>query len=127
MTAIGPIVYAFFEQHLKAEKGLSPASVKSYRDALRLFLSFVASERGRSLTRITVEDFTAERVRHFSRSPGDVPRQSHPLAQPAPRRASYVLQLSGTPSAGSACRGGARRGNSQEKGATATDPVPGAR
>ena len=65
MTAIGPIVYAFFEQHLKAEKGLSPASVRSYRDALRLFLSFVAAERGRSLTRITVEDFTAERVRHF--------------------------------------------------------------
>jgi transposase len=51
MTAIGPIVYAFFEQHLKAEKGLSPASVRSYRDALRLFLSFVAAERGRSLTR----------------------------------------------------------------------------
>ena len=65
MTAIGPIVYAFFEQHLKAEKGLSPASVRSYRDALRLFLSFVAAERGRSLTRTTVEDFTAERVRHF--------------------------------------------------------------
>jgi hypothetical protein len=65
MTAIGPIVYAFFEQHLKAKKGLSPASVRSYRDALRLFLSFVAAERGRSLTRITVEDFTAERVRHF--------------------------------------------------------------
>jgi site-specific recombinase XerD len=65
MTAIGPIVYSFFERHLKAEKGLSPASVRSYRDALRLFLSFVAAERGRSLTRITVEDFTAERVRHF--------------------------------------------------------------
>ncbi|NWG24128.1 MAG: site-specific integrase, partial [Pseudorhodoplanes sp.] len=47
---IGPIVYAFFEQHLKAEKGLSQASVSSYRDALRLFLSFVASERGRAIT-----------------------------------------------------------------------------
>jgi hypothetical protein len=39
--------------------------VLAYRDALRLFLSFVAAERGRSLTRINVEDFTAERVRHF--------------------------------------------------------------
>ena len=38
MTTIGPIVYAYFEQHLKAEKGLSPASVSSYRDTLRLFL-----------------------------------------------------------------------------------------
>jgi hypothetical protein len=43
MKALGPIVYAFFEQHLKGEKGLSPASVKSYRDALRLFLTFIAA------------------------------------------------------------------------------------
>ena len=65
MITIGPIVYAYFEQHLKAEKGLSPASVSSYRDTLRLFLSFVASERGRAITRIAVADLTAERVRHF--------------------------------------------------------------
>ena len=65
MTTVGPIVNAFFEQHLKAEKGLSPASVSSYRDTLRLFLPFVASERSRSITRIAVADLTAERVRHF--------------------------------------------------------------
>jgi hypothetical protein len=29
MTSLGPVVYAFFERHLKAEKGLSPASVRS--------------------------------------------------------------------------------------------------
>ena len=65
MTALGPIVYAFFEQHLKGEKGLSPASVRSYRDALRLFLAFIAGERGRPITRLTIEDLTAERVRLF--------------------------------------------------------------
>jgi len=59
MTALGPIVYAFFEQHLKGEKGLSPASVRSYRDALRLFLAFIAAERGRPITRLTIEDLTA--------------------------------------------------------------------
>jgi site-specific recombinase XerD len=65
VNAIGPIVYAFFEQHLKGEKGLSPASVKSYRDALRLLLTFIATQRRRAITRLAVEDFTAERVRQF--------------------------------------------------------------
>jgi site-specific recombinase XerD len=65
MSALGPIVYAFFEQHLKADKGLSPASIRSYRDALRLLLAFIAAQRHRPITRLTVEDFTAEQVRQF--------------------------------------------------------------
>jgi integrase/recombinase XerD len=65
MTALGPVVYAFFERHLKAEKGLSPASVRSYRDALRLLLAFIAGQRRRQITRLAIEDLTAERVREF--------------------------------------------------------------
>lgn len=65
MTAVGPVVYAFFERHLKAEKGLSPASVKSYRDALRLFLAFIADQHHRQMTRLGIEDLTADKVRKF--------------------------------------------------------------
>jgi integrase/recombinase XerD len=65
MITLGPVVYAFFERHLKAEKGLSPSSVRSYRDALRLFLSFVAGQHRRLITRLTIEDLTADRVRAF--------------------------------------------------------------
>ncbi len=65
MTALGPAVYAFFERHLKAEKGLSPASIRSYRDTLRLLLAFVARERHRQITRLAIEDLTADRVRAF--------------------------------------------------------------
>jgi integrase/recombinase XerD len=65
MTTPGPLVFAFFERHLKAEKGLSPASVRSYRDALRLFLAFVAAQGHRPITRLTIADLTAERVRQF--------------------------------------------------------------
>ncbi|HEY0331419.1 MAG TPA: tyrosine-type recombinase/integrase [Rhodopseudomonas sp.] len=65
MTALGPVVYGFFERHLKAEKGLSPASVRSYRDTLRLFLGFVADQRRRQITRLVIEDLTADRVRAF--------------------------------------------------------------
>jgi site-specific recombinase XerD len=65
MTPVGSVVYAFFERHLKAEKGLSPASVKSYRDALRLFLAFVADQHHRQITRLGIEDLTADKVREF--------------------------------------------------------------
>ncbi len=65
MTTLGSIIYAFFEQHLKAEKGLSPTSVRSYRDALRLFLAFVARQSRRKITRLALVDLTAERVRQF--------------------------------------------------------------
>jgi site-specific recombinase XerD len=61
MTALGPIVYSFFERHLKADKG----SIKSYRDAVKLFLAFVASGPLRTITRLGTEDLTAERVREF--------------------------------------------------------------
>lgn len=65
MTTPGTILYTFFEQHLKAEKGLRPASVRSYRDALRLFLTFVARHSRRKITRLRLADLTAERVRQF--------------------------------------------------------------
>jgi integrase/recombinase XerD len=65
MTALGPIVYSFFERYLKADKGMSPASIKSYRDAVKLFLTFVASGRHRMITSLSTEDLTAERVREF--------------------------------------------------------------
>jgi integrase/recombinase XerD len=35
---LGQIVYTFFADHLKAQRGLRPLTIKSYRDALRLFL-----------------------------------------------------------------------------------------
>jgi integrase/recombinase XerD len=65
MTAVGAVVYGFFERHLKAEKGLSPASVKSYRDTLRLFLAFLADQRHRQITRLGIENLTADKVREF--------------------------------------------------------------
>ena len=65
MTAIGPIVFSFFERHLKTDKGISRASIKSYRDAVKLFLTFVASECHRPITSLGTEDLAAERVREF--------------------------------------------------------------
>jgi integrase/recombinase XerD len=65
MTTIGLIIFSFFERHLKADKAISLASIKSYRDAVKLFLTFVASERHLTITSLGTEDLTAERVREF--------------------------------------------------------------
>jgi hypothetical protein len=54
MTAIGPIVYAFFEQHLKVEKGLSPASTARFggRDG-RMLAARVEPKNGRQKSKKT--------------------------------------------------------------------------
>ncbi len=67
-TTLGALLYTFLEDQLKAQKGVSNATVKSYRDALRLFLLFVARDLRSRLTRLRIEDLTAERVRRFLRS-----------------------------------------------------------
>jgi site-specific recombinase XerD len=46
-------------------KGLRPASVRSYRDALRLFLQFVGQDAGHKLTKLTLEDLSFERTLRF--------------------------------------------------------------
>jgi site-specific recombinase XerD len=65
MPTLGALLYGFFENHLKAQRGLSPATIRSYRDAVRLFLDFVAKDRRRKLTRLMLGDLTAERVGRF--------------------------------------------------------------
>lgn len=64
---LGQTLYSFVEDHLKTQKGLRPLSIKSYRDALRLFLLFVASDARRKITRLSLKDLTFERVLGFLR------------------------------------------------------------
>jgi site-specific recombinase XerD len=62
---LGTVVHGFFVDHLAAEKRASAATVRSYRDGLRLFLKFVARDRRRRITGLDVEDLTFERVLAF--------------------------------------------------------------
>lgn len=62
---LGRLLHAFFEDHLKCQKGLRINSIRSYRDTLRLFLQFVADDTRHKFTQLTLADLTAERVRHF--------------------------------------------------------------
>jgi integrase/recombinase XerD len=57
-VTLGSLLHSFFEDHLKLQKGLRPASVGSYRDALRLFLFFGAKEVHRKITHLSLSDLS---------------------------------------------------------------------
>src|ERR1039458_1296278 len=65
--ALGPMVRSFFLDHLITVRGLRPASVRSYRDTVRLFLLFVAADRRCKITRLSIGDLTFDRVVGFLR------------------------------------------------------------
>lgn len=66
-SPLGALLQSFFVDHLITVKGLRPASVRSYRDTIRLLLTFVAAERGTKITRLRLEDLTFERIIAFLR------------------------------------------------------------
>jgi integrase/recombinase XerD len=68
MTAtVGSIVYGFFVDYLRQQKGLRPSSIRSYRDTLRLFLIHAASSSKRGVGKLRFEDLGFERVLAFLR------------------------------------------------------------
>jgi site-specific recombinase XerD len=64
---LGAILHGYFIDHLIAVKGLRPGSVRSYRDTIRLLLVFVAAQKHCTITRLTLNDLTCERVIAFLR------------------------------------------------------------
>lgn len=64
---LGALVQSFLIDHLGGLKGLRPSSIRSYRDALRLFLLFAAADAGRKMTRLALQDLSFERVQRFLR------------------------------------------------------------
>ena len=67
MPDLGKLLHRYFEQHLKLERGMRLATIHSYRDTLRLFLNFTARQARRRITRLTLAELTADRVRAFLR------------------------------------------------------------
>ena len=66
-TPLGQLLHSFFQDHLIVVRGLRPASVRSYRDTIRLFIVFIAADKRSKLTKLTVGDLTFERVVAFLR------------------------------------------------------------
>jgi len=64
---LGSLVHSFFLDYLAGQKGLRPMTIRSYRDAMRLFLVFVACDARCTVGRLQLEDLTFERVLGFLR------------------------------------------------------------
>jgi site-specific recombinase XerD len=64
-TALGRNLVRFFEEYLPVQRGLSPHTIRSYRDALLLLLRFTASERHCTVDRLDVSDLTVECITRF--------------------------------------------------------------
>jgi site-specific recombinase XerD len=63
--SLGALLHAFLADELPLQKGLRPTSIKAHRDALRLFLTFVAADVPCRLTQITLDALTLDRVLRF--------------------------------------------------------------
>mgnify|MGYP000022345809 CR=1 FL=1 len=62
---LGKCLVRFFTDYLPVMRGLSPHSIRGYRDAIVLFLRFVADYTGKHIEDLDLEDLNAEYVREF--------------------------------------------------------------
>ena len=70
MTLTGPnplshCIVRFFQEYLPTLRGMSAHTIHSYRDALVLYLRFVAEHRQRPIEQLDFDDLTATEVGHF--------------------------------------------------------------
>ena len=59
------LLSAFFLRYLAVERGVSPHTTTSYRDAMKLLLQFAAARCRRSVDQLGIEDLTAPVVLEF--------------------------------------------------------------
>ena len=62
---LAELLESFFRKHLIAQRGASPATVNSYRDALRLFLTFASQHAKKRPSQLRVEELDREMVLAF--------------------------------------------------------------
>lgn len=65
MSTVGQVLFSFFEDHLKVQKGLRPGSIKSYRDTMKLFLAYTAQASHKPVTRLSLPDLSSQKVLDF--------------------------------------------------------------
>jgi integrase/recombinase XerD len=62
---LGRLIVSFFENYLPNQRGMSNHTLRSYRDAMVLWLKFAAEDSGRPLEKLDIADFTGTRVERF--------------------------------------------------------------
>ena len=64
-TALGRSIARFFQEYLPTLRGMSPHTIRSYRDTMVLFLRFAAAKTGGSIESLDVHDINADRLGDF--------------------------------------------------------------
>jgi integrase/recombinase XerD len=64
-TVLARALRGFFTEYLPTVRGVSPHTVRSYRDALLLFLRFLMIDRGRPVAALDLDDLTPDVVLAF--------------------------------------------------------------
>jgi len=64
-SALGRHLHTFFHEYLTSQRNVSPHTVLSYRDALKLFLRFAAAQAGRTVDELALADLGVELVLAF--------------------------------------------------------------
>ena len=62
---LGPLLRAFFADHLLQQKAVSPQTIHAYRDAFRLLLTFLKQHRQRKPEVLTLDDLDAPVILAF--------------------------------------------------------------
>ncbi|MGA2399686.1 MAG: site-specific integrase [Steroidobacteraceae bacterium] len=65
LTDLGRELVFFFDDFLPGQRGLSPHTIRSYRDTLVLLLQYTARDARRGVAQLTIRDITEDRVARF--------------------------------------------------------------
>ena len=95
MSALAPLLQAFFIERLAQQRDASPHTIAAYRDSFRLLLTFVHQHTGTAPSRLQLEDLDADHDHRVPRLPGKRARQQRPHPQRAADRDPLVLPLRG--------------------------------
>jgi len=64
-NALARALRDFFADHLPRLRGVSPHTVRSYRDSLALLLRFIAEQRGRPVAQLDLDDLDPDKIIAF--------------------------------------------------------------
>jgi integrase/recombinase XerD len=65
MTALPPLLEAFFTERLARQRNVSPHTIASYRDSFRLLLTFLHEQTATPPSKLQLEDLDAARITAF--------------------------------------------------------------
>jgi integrase/recombinase XerD len=65
VSALAPLLQAFFIERLAQQRDASPHTIAAYRDSFRLLLTFVHQHTGKTPSKLQLEDLDAARIAAF--------------------------------------------------------------